>query len=150
MPSINLPTAVKQDDIQVKVLDIQSNTDIVKQTVNDIASNFPLDISGGTDFLGMTPLSILGSSNAPSNNTTYRTMLDIAGGGIITHISTLNSSGLPILKIIVDGVEVFVDLELPIYSTFSFFIPFKTSLKVELKSKSSSSQSKCTILYLLN
>lgn len=111
MPEINLPTAAKQDSI--------------KQTVEGIASNFPLEISGGTDF--QSGVWGYGTLDTTISQHFENSLVNIEGEGIVISITpgTDSSKGIslqidngPIINLRNQGVRV-------------LFAPFKNSLVVK-------------------
>ena len=132
MAEILLPTASKQDSI--------------KQTVESIASNFPLEVSEGTDFSQYTYLQTTVSvANSVSENFE---VVNISGEGFLMSLgSTLRnwrgSFGIVVYGVVITGFCV-IDGALP-----SLLVPFKTSLVVKTKRFGTDSTANITVGYLL-
>lgn len=122
MPEIILPTATKQNDIQTKVTDIQSKSTIIEQTVENIASNFPLEVSGGTDFSVREPF-ISGSTTSHHSGV----VLEITGSGILHSI--IPAGGSDSIRVEIDGLGVHA---IPYGTGISptFLLGFKDKLKI--------------------
>lgn len=102
-----------------------------KEKQDEILSYFP--INGGTDFNNMLPKLTLYKKEAPLDS--YRTMASISGKGILVALSTgANPSlGAQQFKVTADGVVIFEDFHLALFSTISLFVPFNNSIKIEVR-----------------
>jgi len=132
MAEILLPTASKQDSI--------------KQTVESIASNFPLEVSEGTDFSQYTYLQTTVSvANSVSENFE---VVNISGEGFLMSLGSTLRNWRVSFDIVVDGVVItgfsVIDGALP-----SLLVPFKTSLVVKTKRFGTDSTANITVGYLL-
>lgn len=132
MAEILLPTASKQNSI--------------KQTVESIASNFPLEVSEGTDFSQYTYLQTTVSvANSVSGNFE---VVNISGEGFLMLLGSTLRNGRVSFDIVVDGV-VITGFSVIDGVLSSLLVPFKTSLVVKTKYFGTDSTANITVGYLL-